>query len=162
MTIQLDTTPRAAPRCSTACASRAFATCSAPTSTRTVCRSPSASRSTTSTRWRRAPSSTRSARSRHGRARPQRGRVPRHPRPRSRLVVLPWDRRFAVAPADLEHHGRPYTHDSRGVLKRQLAAAAELGYRSTSASSPRSTSSQRRRRVDARGSPRPPERADAG
>ena len=46
----------------------------------------------------------------------------------SRLVVLPWDRRFAVAPADLEHHGRPYTHDSRGVLKRQLAAAAELGY----------------------------------
>ena len=46
----------------------------------------------------------------------------------SRLAVLPWDRRFAVAPADLEHHGTPYTHDSRGVLKRQLAAAAELGF----------------------------------
>jgi glutamine synthetase len=46
----------------------------------------------------------------------------------SRLAVLPWDRRFAVAPADLEHHGAPYTHDSRGVLKRQLAAAAELGF----------------------------------
>ena len=46
----------------------------------------------------------------------------------SRIVVLPWDRRFAVAPADLEYHGAPYTHDSRAVLKRQLAAAAELGY----------------------------------
>ena len=46
----------------------------------------------------------------------------------ARLAVLPWDRRFAVAPADLEHHGTPYTHDSRGVLKRQLAAAAELGF----------------------------------
>ena len=43
-------------------------------------------------------------------------------------MVLPWDRRFAVAPADLEYHGSPYTHDSRAVLKRQLAAAAELGY----------------------------------
>ena len=46
----------------------------------------------------------------------------------SRLTILPWDRRYAVAPADLEHHGVPYTHDSRGVLKRQLAAAAELGF----------------------------------
>jgi len=45
-----------------------------------------------------------------------------------RMVVLPWDRRYAVAPADLEFHGAPYTHDSRAVLKRQLAAAAELGY----------------------------------
>jgi glutamine synthetase len=46
----------------------------------------------------------------------------------SRLTVLPWDRRFAVAPADLEFRGAPYSHDSRAVLKRQLAAAAELGY----------------------------------
>jgi len=46
----------------------------------------------------------------------------------ARLAVLPWDRRFAVAPADLEHHGTPYTHDSRGVLKRQLDRAAALGY----------------------------------
>jgi glutamine synthetase len=45
-----------------------------------------------------------------------------------RMVVLPWDRRYAVAPADLEFHGAPYTHDSRAVMKRQLAAAAELGY----------------------------------
>jgi glutamine synthetase len=45
-----------------------------------------------------------------------------------RTVVLPWDRRYAVAPADLEFHGAPYSHDSRAVLKRQLAAAAELGY----------------------------------
>jgi glutamine synthetase len=45
-----------------------------------------------------------------------------------RLTVLPWDRRFAIAPADLQFRGAPYTHDSRGVLKRQLAAAAELGY----------------------------------
>jgi glutamine synthetase len=44
------------------------------------------------------------------------------------LRVLPWDRRFAIAPADLVYHGAPYTHDSRHVLKRQLAAAAELGY----------------------------------
>jgi glutamine synthetase len=45
----------------------------------------------------------------------------------SRATVLPWDRRYAVAPADLEYHGAPYSHDSRAVLKRQLVAAAELG-----------------------------------
>jgi glutamine synthetase len=44
------------------------------------------------------------------------------------LTVLPWDRRFAIAPTDLKLHGLPYDHDSRGVLKRQLAMAAELGY----------------------------------
>jgi glutamine synthetase len=44
------------------------------------------------------------------------------------LVVLPWDPRFAVACADLEYSGRPYSHDSRHVLRRQLAAGAELGY----------------------------------
>ena len=43
-------------------------------------------------------------------------------------VVLPWDRRFAVAPADLRFHGEPYDHDSRNILRRQLAGAAELGY----------------------------------
>lgn len=46
----------------------------------------------------------------------------------SRLVVLPWERRFAIAPAELIHHGAPYSHDSRMLLKRQVAAAAELGY----------------------------------
>jgi glutamine synthetase len=44
------------------------------------------------------------------------------------LVVLPWDLRFAVVCADLEYHGRPYSHDSRHVLRRQLDAAADLGY----------------------------------
>jgi glutamine synthetase len=46
----------------------------------------------------------------------------------ARLTVLPWDRRFAIAPADLHFRGAPYTHDSRAVLKRQLAAATALGY----------------------------------
>jgi glutamine synthetase len=46
----------------------------------------------------------------------------------SAVRVLPWDRRFALAPADLVFHGEPYSHDSRHVLKRQLALAGELGY----------------------------------
>ena len=45
----------------------------------------------------------------------------------SALTVLPWDRRYAVAPANLQFRGEPYTHDSRDVLKRQIAQAAELG-----------------------------------
>jgi glutamine synthetase len=45
------------------------------------------------------------------------------------LTVLPWDRRFALAPADLRFHGEPYSHDSRHVLRRQLDKAAALGYR---------------------------------
>jgi glutamine synthetase len=44
-------------------------------------------------------------------------------------TVLPWDRRYAIAAADLQLYGKPYSHCSRTVLKRQLAAAAELGYR---------------------------------
>jgi glutamine synthetase len=43
-------------------------------------------------------------------------------------VVLPWDRRYAVAFADLTLHGQPYSHCSRTVLRRQLAAAAEMGF----------------------------------
>src|SRR5437763_17206268 len=31
-------------------------------------------------------------------------------------IVVPWDRRYAMAPADLRFHGAPYTHDSRHVL----------------------------------------------
>jgi glutamine synthetase len=46
----------------------------------------------------------------------------------SAVKVLPWDPRYAIAPADLTFHGEPYSHDSRHMLKRQLAAAAELGY----------------------------------
>ncbi|MGE5689350.1 MAG: hypothetical protein ACM33B_02220 [Pseudomonadota bacterium] len=44
------------------------------------------------------------------------------------VTVLPWDARYAIAPAELRLHGLPYSHDSRHVLRRQLDAAAELGY----------------------------------
>jgi glutamine synthetase len=44
------------------------------------------------------------------------------------LIILPWDRRYALAPAYLEFAGAPYSHDSRYVLKTQLDKAAELGY----------------------------------
>ncbi len=43
------------------------------------------------------------------------------------LVVLPWDRRFALAPVSLLHHDEPYGHDSRHVLKSQLDKALALG-----------------------------------
>jgi glutamine synthetase len=46
----------------------------------------------------------------------------------SRVTVLPWDRRFAVAPADLVLHDEPYSHCPRTVLRRQIDAAKELGY----------------------------------
>jgi glutamine synthetase len=46
----------------------------------------------------------------------------------STVTVLPWAPRYAVAPADLTLHGKPYSHDSRAVLRRQVAAALELGY----------------------------------
>lgn len=45
----------------------------------------------------------------------------------TRLTVLPWDTRYAIAPADLYFHGVPYTHDSRRVLHRQVEAVASLG-----------------------------------
>jgi glutamine synthetase len=44
------------------------------------------------------------------------------------LTVLPWDRRYAVAPASLWLHGRPYSHDFRRLLQNQLAEAAALGF----------------------------------
>lgn len=46
----------------------------------------------------------------------------------SNVAVLPWDHRFAIAPAELRLHGEPYTHDSRTALRRQIDAATELGY----------------------------------
>jgi glutamine synthetase len=46
----------------------------------------------------------------------------------SGLCVLPWDRRYAFAPANLTFKGEIYSHDSRAVLQRQLKAAKELGY----------------------------------
>jgi glutamine synthetase len=47
----------------------------------------------------------------------------------SQTAVLPWDRRYALAPADLRFHGERYSHDSRYVLQRQIEAASALGYR---------------------------------
>lgn len=44
-------------------------------------------------------------------------------------TVLPWDRRYAIAFADLHFAGKPYSHCSRTVLKRQLAEAAKLGFK---------------------------------
>src|SRR5258707_9903371 len=37
------------------------------------------------------------------------------------LTVLPWDRRYAVAPANLWLHDQPYSHDFRRLLQDQLA-----------------------------------------
>jgi glutamine synthetase len=45
------------------------------------------------------------------------------------LTVLPWDTRYALAAADLYFRGQPYDHDSRRVLRRQMEAAAAMGYR---------------------------------
>jgi glutamine synthetase len=46
----------------------------------------------------------------------------------AQTVVLPWDTRYALAPTDLLFKGAPYTHCSRTVLKRQVAAAALDGF----------------------------------
>jgi glutamine synthetase len=46
----------------------------------------------------------------------------------ARTVVLPWDTRYALAPTDLSFRDAPYSHCSRAVLKRQVAAAHALGY----------------------------------
>jgi glutamine synthetase len=45
-----------------------------------------------------------------------------------RLIVTPWDERFAVVPTNLHLQGQPYGQDSRNVLLRQVAAARELGF----------------------------------
>jgi glutamine synthetase len=45
-----------------------------------------------------------------------------------KVVQLTWAPRYAMAPADLYFHDKSYTHDSRSLLKRQVARAAELGY----------------------------------
>src|SRR5258708_11726191 len=44
------------------------------------------------------------------------------------VTVLPWDRRYAVAPANLMFHGEPYPFDFRRLLQNQAAEAAMLGY----------------------------------
>ncbi len=45
------------------------------------------------------------------------------------ITVLPWDKRYAVAPANLYFHGEPYPYDFRRLLQNQVAEAATLGYR---------------------------------
>jgi len=45
------------------------------------------------------------------------------------LTVLPWDTRYAIAPANLYLHDKPYSHDFRRVLQSQIEAAAAMGYR---------------------------------
>jgi glutamine synthetase len=45
------------------------------------------------------------------------------------VTVLPWDRRYAVAPANLYFHSEPYSHDFRRVLQNQIADAAAAGFR---------------------------------
>lgn len=47
----------------------------------------------------------------------------------SEITVLPWDRRYAVAPANLYFHGEPYSYDFRRVLQSQIAEAASMGFR---------------------------------
>jgi glutamine synthetase len=44
------------------------------------------------------------------------------------ITVLPWDRRYAVAPANLYFHSEPYNHDFRRVLQNQIELAAEAGF----------------------------------
>ena len=45
-----------------------------------------------------------------------------------RLVVLPWDRRFALVPSSLHLNGVAYEQDARNMLLRQVERAAELGF----------------------------------
>ncbi len=45
------------------------------------------------------------------------------------LRVMPWDKRFVWMAADLSFGGRePFAHCTRSILKKQLDAAAEMGY----------------------------------
>jgi glutamine synthetase len=43
-------------------------------------------------------------------------------------IVLPWDRTRAWFSSDLYYHGEPYAGDPRGILKRVLARAKEMGF----------------------------------
>jgi glutamine synthetase len=45
-----------------------------------------------------------------------------------RLVVLPWDKRFALVPTRLHLDGVPYEQDARNALVRQVDAAAAAGF----------------------------------
>lgn len=43
-------------------------------------------------------------------------------------IVLPWDRTRAWFSSDLYYHGEPYAGDPRGILKRVLARAKDMGF----------------------------------
>lgn len=45
-----------------------------------------------------------------------------------RMMILPWNREVAWFPADNEFHGKPYEINTRVALKKQIAAAAEMGF----------------------------------
>ncbi len=45
-----------------------------------------------------------------------------------KLVVLPWDPRFALVPSQLQLNGVPYEQDSRNMLQRQVDRAKALGF----------------------------------
>ena len=48
------------------------------------------------------------------------------------LTILPWDKRFAWMASDMwSDKGEPFALDPRSILKRQIARAAEQGYRCT-------------------------------
>lgn len=53
--------------------------------------------------------------------------VAAHPDPAAG-VVCPWNRELAWFPSDLWCRGAPFAACSRGILKRQMAAAAGMGY----------------------------------
>ena len=44
------------------------------------------------------------------------------------LIILPWDSSYAWFSADLYHHGEPYPGDPRGILRRVLKRAKDLGF----------------------------------
>jgi len=43
-------------------------------------------------------------------------------------IVLPWDKTRAWFSSDLYYHGEPYAGDPRGILRRVLARASDLGF----------------------------------
>ena len=79
------------------------------------------------------------------------------------VTVLPWDRRYAIAPANLYFHGEPYTHDFRRILQNQMDQAAEAGFVDEHGRRARALRAARhrqgRRAVGGRG---PAQRADQG
>lgn len=46
----------------------------------------------------------------------------------SAFVVLPWDTRYAIAPADLYFKKQRYDHDSRWILQQQIETAEQQGF----------------------------------